>query len=162
MAKFTRMGREITLSSKQRSLDKISHSSYPCLYYRMLQTPYRAVQSKEDSLGGLNYMQFSHQVCSCLFILFFQWLPTVSFLLHSLHLPHIFIFFTTPLSFLSTKTSISSFFSSQFLILPLSPTSSFPYFLSFSHHLPQRRPRPRNPLTSYLLMPSVSPIGVDP
>ena len=49
-----------------------------------------------------------------------------SFLLHSLHLPHLFIFFITPLSFLSTKTSLPSFFSSHFL------TVSFPLFLSSS------------------------------
>ena len=58
--------------------------------------------------GGLNYMQYSHQVCSRLFI-FFSLMVTNRFFFHSLHLPHLFIFSLTP----STKTFCLSFIPSQ-------------------------------------------------
>ena len=66
---------------------------------------------------------------------FLQRLPIVSFLLlHSLHLLHLFIFFTTPLSFLSTKTSLPSFFSSHLLTLILSDSLIFSlsFIISFN------------------------------
>ena len=62
---------------------------------------------------------FSPMVANCFFFL----------LLHSLHLPHPFTFFITPFSFLSTKTSLSPFFSIHLLTSSFFQTLSFPHFL---------------------------------
>ena len=80
-----------------------------------------------------------------------------SFLLHSLHLPHLFTFSITLLFFLSTKTSLPSFLSS----LPDSLILLNPLIFSSSHHLLQWHPRLRTSPTSNLLMHSISPAGVE-
>jgi len=81
---------------------------------------------------------------------FLQRLPTISFLLlHSLHLLHLFIFFTTPLSFLSTKASLPSFFSSHLLILSFSQTLSFSLFLSSSPSIAPKAKKSSYVLSSY-------------
>ena len=65
-----------------------------------------------------------------------------SFLLHSLHLPYLFTFFATPLSFLSTKTSLHPFFSSLLDSLILSNFLSFslsPFLSSSSPMVPKAK-----------------------
>ena len=100
------------------------------------------------------------------FTCFFRFVPTFSFSpslrLHSLHLPHLFIFFITPLSFLTTNSFLLSFFSSHLLTLSFPQTLLFSHSLPFSHHLLQWYSRPRNLSTSYLLMFFISPSRVEP
>ena len=71
-----------------------------------------------------------------------------SLLLHSLHLPHLFIFLITPLSFFSTKTYFPSLFSS----LPDSLIFLNSLFFSFSPFLSSSSPMaPKAKKSSYVL-----------
>ena len=89
--------------------------------------------------GGLNYVQFSHQVCSRLFI-FLQQLPTVSFL---------------SILFISLISSHSLTFSTKAIFLSLIP-SQFDFHLLlqsqlFSQTLSSPSMAPKSRKSSYLL-----------
>ena len=80
---------------------------------------------------------------------FSQRLPTISFLfLHSLHPPHLFTFFITPLSYLSTKTTLPSFFSSLLDSLILLNPLIFSFSLILSSFSPMA---PKAKKSSYIL-----------
>ena len=85
-------------------------------------------------------------MCSCLFIFFLQWLQTIFFLLHCLHLPHLFTFSITLLSFFSKKKHPTPLFFSHPLTPPFPQTPSFTHLLSSSSPM-----APKAKKSSYIL-----------